>query len=386
MKYYIQYLIVFILFFSTSISSFAQEEKLPQTLLDELKSKGDIAFYYENLVTGTSMSYQKEKVYAGASTIKLPLAVYIYQEAANGNLNLDQKLTYSVIHYYEGSGVIQFQPFGTQYTIRDLVKKMIVHSDNVAYIMLTKKMGRANFISFLKEIGGKNVFPNGYNKLSAEDLAIYAKTLNEFIDEHELLGQELLDSFVYTDYNDTIPAGVSESNVAHKVGYLPLELIYHDVGIVFEEHPYILVIMTKGIPYEKVRGVIAQVTKKIHNIHLSLKPVHIQVNGEKVVFPDVQPMINPQVGTTYVPVRFITEHLGGQVHWSNGILDVTLNETAMTFNIKNKQMVQINGIDDELGSEIIERHHRIYVPLRLITETLGFRVQWEQETRTIKIK
>ncbi|NDI33265.1 serine hydrolase [Chengkuizengella sediminis] len=386
MKYYIQCLIVFILFFSTSISSFAQEEKIPESLLDELNSLGNIAFYYENLVTGTSMSYQKEKVYAGASTIKLPLAVYIYQEAANGNLNLDQKLTYSIYHYYEGSGVIQFQPFGTQYTIRELVKKMVVHSDNVAYIMLTEKMGRANFISFLKEIGGKNVFPNGYNRLSAEDLATYAKSLNEFIDEHELLGQELLDVFVYTDYNDTIPAGVSELNVAHKVGYLPLELVYHDVGIVYDEQPYILVIMTKGIPYEKVRGVIAQTTKKIHNIHLNLKPVHIQVNGEKVFFPDAQPVMSPEGGTTYVPVRFITEHLGGQVHWSNGILNVTLNETEMIFNIESKQMVLINGIEEELSSEIKVRENRIYVPLRIITETLGFQVQWDQENRTVKIQ
>ncbi|MFS1513087.1 serine hydrolase [Chengkuizengella sp. SCS-71B] len=385
MKIYIHCLFVFIIFFSTTINSFAQEEKLPERLLDELHSIGNIAFYYENLVTGTSMSYQKEKVYAGASTIKLPLAVYIYQEAANGSLNLNQKLTYSVYHYYEGSGVIQFQPFGTQYTIRDLVKKMIVHSDNVAYIMLTEKMGRANFLSFLQEIGGKNIFPNGSNRLSAEDLATYVKSLNEFIEEHELLGQELLDVFVYTDYNDTIPAGASELNVAHKVGYLPLELIYHDVGIVYDEHPYILVIMTKGVPYEKVRGVIAQITKKIHNIHLNLKPVHIQVNNKKVDFPDAQPVMNPEGGTTYVPVRFITEHLGGQVHWFNGILNVTLNETEMIFYFENKQKVLINGVEEELGFEIMERHNRIYVPLRLITETLGFQVQWEQKTRTINI-
>ncbi|MDP5276515.1 serine hydrolase [Chengkuizengella axinellae] len=387
MKYYIQIMIVFILFYSSIINSFALgiEEEIPEDLLHEMNALGDISFYYENLTTGTVMFHQKEKVYAGASTIKMPLALYIYKKAAEGNLNLDEKLTYSVYHYYEGSGVIQFQPFGTQYTIRDLVQKMIVHSDNVAYIMLTEKMGRANFISFLKGIGGKNVFPNGYNRLSAEDLAIYATALDAFIIEHEELGEELLGVFVHTDYNETIPAGVSGLEVAHKVGYFPLELVYNDVGIVYDEQPYILAIMTEGIPYEKVRDVIAHITKKIHNIHLNLKPIHIYVNGEKVVFPDVQPTMNPEGGTTYVPIRFITEHLGGHIEWDDGTLVLSYNETKMVFNNEYKNKVIINDIEQELNEEIKVRDNRVFVPLRLITDTFGFQITWDQQERAINI-
>lgn len=58
--------------------------------------------------------------------------------------------------------------------------------------------------------------------------------------------------------------------------------------------------------------------------------VKVQVNSELVQFPDAQPFIDGQ-GRTQVPVRFVSEELGYQVEWSrlsDGQINVQLKNDA----------------------------------------------------------
>jgi hypothetical protein len=266
-------------------SSAIKYEKVPKTMMEQLKREQrkisispeqyikqtgyNISYYYENLITGDKFAYGGTKVYRAASTIKLPLALYVYKLAAEHKINLEEKLTYKRYHYYGGSGIIQKARVGTKYTIRDLVKYAIVHSDNIAFIMLKEKVGQNNFVRFMRSLGGKVTYPKGKNMTTAEDLVTYAKAVYQFEKQSPQLGRELVYYLKHTDYQTTIPAGVPHLEVAHKVGYIPMELIYNDVGIVYDAQPYVLAIMTTGIPYNKEEKIIAELTKIIHQNHVS---------------------------------------------------------------------------------------------------------------------
>ncbi|MFE8701769.1 serine hydrolase [Cytobacillus sp. FJAT-54145] len=248
-------------------SASTQFKTLDNTVKATAKKYPHLSLYYENLVTGQSYSYQPTKVHSAASTIKLPLVLYIYELAANQKINLNQKLTYKSHHYYGGSGVIQHDKVGTQYTIKDLVKKSVVYSDNIAFIMLREKVGKANFIKYTKSIGGGNVYPGGKNTTTAKDLSAYLKQLNHFAQKNPKLGNELISLLKNTVYTDTVASSVDPNQVAHKVGYIPMNKIYNDAAIVFDHQPYILVIMTQGIPVRQDVKLISSLAEIVHQEH-----------------------------------------------------------------------------------------------------------------------
>ncbi|CEG29100.1 serine hydrolase [Bacillus sp. B-jedd] len=241
--------------------------KLAPELNKYIKSAGGtVTLKYEDLVTGDTYTVGSALSGRAASTIKLPLAIYVMELASKGKLNLNQKLVYKKYHYYGGSGVIRYQKVGTSYTIRDLVQKAMVHSDNIAFIMLRERVGKANFITYMKSLGAKNAYPNGQNLTSPNDLAIYAKKLYNFSKVHPL-GKELDGYLRKTVYNTTIPKGIPGIPIAHKVGMIPDSKIYNDVAVIYDKTPYTLSVMTKNISYEKSQRVIAGIASIVHKHH-----------------------------------------------------------------------------------------------------------------------
>lgn len=107
MKNTIIFLISFFIVISQSFTVHAQE---PADHLIELQLeleeyinpfKGKITLHYQNLMTDVSYALNSGKRVPAASTIKLPLALYVMKLADQGYINLNEKLTYKSHHYYE---------------------------------------------------------------------------------------------------------------------------------------------------------------------------------------------------------------------------------------------------------------------------------------------
>jgi len=66
-------------------------------------------------------------------------------------------------------------------------------------------------------------------------------------------------------FNDGIPAGLpKEIAVGHKTG--TITAIHHDAAIVYTKEPYILVVMTRGIPDEKKSDLlIAEISRLVYS-------------------------------------------------------------------------------------------------------------------------
>lgn len=236
------------------------------------KSGGTISLEYQDLITDETFQMKHTTGYMAASTIKLPLAMYIMELADQGKIDLAQKLTYKKHHYIGGSGVIQKDKKGTTYTIQDLVKKAMIYSDNIAYNMLKEKVGQKNYVAYMKNLGASYSSPNALDKTSAQDLVLYAKHLYDY-SQKSANGEVLVGYLQQTIFNETIPKGVEGLKTAHKVGMIPMYKVSNDVAIVYDQNPFALAVMTNGLTYEKSKKVIADISTIIFTNHIKKNKV-----------------------------------------------------------------------------------------------------------------
>ncbi|GAA0370932.1 copper amine oxidase N-terminal domain-containing protein [Bacillus horti] len=110
--------------------------------------------------------------------------------------------------------------------------------------------------------------------------------------------------------------------------------------------------------------------------------VDVLVNGESLHML-VPPVI--QQGRALVPVREISEALGYTVSWDRDTQTVYLNnqnEVTNKYNSSNERII-ING--NPIASEIPPQviNGRTMVPIRAISEATGANVQWDQQNRRV---
>ena len=111
-------------------------------------------------------------------------------------------------------------------------------------------------------------------------------------------------------------------------------------------------------------------------ITMQIGNTDVSVN-EKTITNDVAPVIRND--RTLVPIRVVTETLGGKVDWNNATKEVTLN-------IDGKEIkMTIGVILEKYGVAPMIINDRTYVPIRFVAEELGAEVQWNEETKTVTI-
>lgn len=105
----------------------------------------------------------------------------------------------------------------------------------------------------------------------------------------------------------------------------------------------------------------------------------VQIHDQLVDFPDAQPFVDDN-HRMMVPVRFVTERLGYEVAWepSRDEHVVTLSGREQTIRlVTGSQVVQVNGTETTLDTKAVFRDGRVYVPLRFLAETAGMTVKWD---------
>lgn len=116
-------------------------------------------------------------------------------------------------------------------------------------------------------------------------------------------------------------------------------------------------------------------------------PIPVKVNGETIGMPKGAWLIN---NTTYLPLRSIFTQLGAKVSWDNtnkvASLSANINGQAKSITVDyTKQKLFVNGVPIPLNQELFIADGSAYLPLRLVSEGLGAKVDWDQETKEIHI-
>ena len=103
----------------------------------------------------------------------------------------------------------------------------------------------------------------------------------------------------------------------------------------------------------------------------------VNVDNEAVIY-DAAPVIRND--RTLVPIRIITEALGGKVDWNGAAKEVTLSINDKEIKMTIGKMLEKYGV----APVIIDG--RTFVPVRFVADELGANVVWDDATKTVTIK
>ncbi|WP_217225312.1 SpoIID/LytB domain-containing protein [Desertibacillus haloalkaliphilus] len=107
------------------------------------------------------------------------------------------------------------------------------------------------------------------------------------------------------------------------------------------------------------------------------------VNGETVQLPEAPYIRN---GRTLIPLRFVSEQLGAIVHWDEQTRDIIISAPNKHLNLRGgSRTVIVNGsqVTIDVAPEIIRG--TTFVPLRFISEQIGSNVHWNPQNRTVTV-
>jgi len=213
---------------------------------------GRLSVVAVDLTTGSRYEFRPRDPYLPASTFKLPVALCVLEAIDRGELTWDTPITYTEADWEPvGAGRFADAPFGSQWTVRNLVDRSIISSNNVAVKMLARTLTWDGLLKCTTEIGGPVTrTEEGSTPVTARDEAAWWLHFWRMSQERPELAEELLRPFRRVDYHGRIEAGTPRPElVTHKFGsYAGYE---HDGAIVWAERPYLLVVLTfGGVEYE----------------------------------------------------------------------------------------------------------------------------------------
>lgn len=126
----------------------------------------------------------------------------------------------------------------------------------------------------------------------------------------------------------------------------------------------------------------------IKTVTLTLnQPAIVMHHGlvERTVTLDIAP-VNPS-GSTLIPVRGVFEQLGGSVQWDNASRTVTIKAEGKTIVIPaDSASATLNGAPITLSQKPVVINSRLLIPLRSVSEQLGFGVEWLEASQKIIIR
>lgn len=257
----------------------AQESPAAWAALEAaLKARGEqerpaeVAVSVVDLASGRRLGINDGIEVHAASTMKVPVLLELFRQAESGRLALDDPVLvrneftsiadgsrYALSKEEDGERAL-YGLIGRRTSLRDLARRMIVRSSNLATNLLMEVVRADSVRRTMERLGAREM---GVLR-GVEDTAAYRRGLNntttarafarvlEAIARCEITSQEACDEMIEIlsgqEFNELIPAGLPPGvPVAHKTGWITE--IHHDGGIVYPpgRAPYVLVVLTRGI-------------------------------------------------------------------------------------------------------------------------------------------
>lgn len=192
-----------------------------------------------------------DKRFLAASINKLPVLMTLYKSAAAGTVDLEDPITMraSDIQAY-GTGSLQLEPVGTTMTLRECATYLIKESDNTAWKMLDRYLGRGYIRSELSNVGATSTEYWIPNTTTPNDVLVMLEKISDPSYTSPELSTEMLDLMRNTDFEDRLPQPLPEgARVSHKIG--SYGDTFGDAGVVFSnargaEDSYYIVVLASN--------------------------------------------------------------------------------------------------------------------------------------------
>lgn len=261
------------------------EDKL-KSYVNKHMSSGDaqnISIYFRGLNSGHWSGVNENDLYSPASLLKVPLMIAYLKEADSNPEILDQKITYR--QTIDQNSIETFKPKlfiadGKTYSINDLLKYMILYSDNNAASLLQKNVNEESLKEVYSDLGIPISQDDQDETISPKIYSYIFRILYNATYLSKPMSQYALELLTPADFPGGIKAGLpsyipsaqkfGERTVLKEnvdTGQTTLDFReLHDCGIVYyPKNPYLLCVMTKGDDFQKLSGIISNISSIVYN-------------------------------------------------------------------------------------------------------------------------
>ena len=203
----------------------------------------DISLAYEDIDTGFTFMLDPDKHYFSASVMKAPYMLYIYRMALAGKADTGQKLTYSEEYKRSGTGTLQYEEFGTEWTVEELIGLCLEESDNSAFAMLRELYPEDGYKEFMISLGithEDDAKASGQPQICCESALTISREIYDFIKEGNPYSERL--EYHLTHSRNAMILGGENAEVIRKYGWY--DGYFHDMAVILGNRDYCLTILT----------------------------------------------------------------------------------------------------------------------------------------------
>jgi beta-lactamase class A len=236
-----------------------------------------------------SLFLEADRSFHAASTMKVPVMVEFFRQVDSGKLSVGQELTLAnqfasivdgspyALDVEDDEDATLYERLGKPVPARELVERMITRSSNLATNTVIALVDAKRVTKTLRSLGARQMtvlrgvedgkaFQKGLNNTAtARDLATLMAAIEQGKAASPGSTKAMRSILLAQELNLEIPAGLPQGTpVAHKTGQI--SGVLHDAAIVYPSGrpPYVLVVLTSGIPDEKVaRALIADLSRQV---------------------------------------------------------------------------------------------------------------------------
>lgn len=235
-------------------------EKLLEIVAKE--DEGSLSVYFEFLNTGANIQVNNESRFYPASLVKVPSALVAMKKVEKKEWKMGSMLVLFEQDKDSRYGTLYKKPVGTKFTIEELLKALLIESDNTAHNMLMRNLSEQE-LGELKDLIGLDDLFNEKNEVSAKEYSRLFRALynSSFLTRNG--SQQVLEWLAQTKFNHTLPAGLPKNTAfAHKIGEDDVEMNYLDSGIVYlPNRPYLLTVMVKQHSQKDAEALMKQISQ-----------------------------------------------------------------------------------------------------------------------------
>ena len=228
-----------------------------------IKSNEKVAYYYENIKTSLSFSFNKDVTFYAASTIKILIVLYLLDH----NFDLEKEITILEPDKKQGSGIIKNDNLPKKYTIKKLMELTLKESDNTAYLKLVELVDREKLKEYGKSLKAIHTLEgkDNYGLITCQDFVHYWRRFWTLQKEYPYLLKWTKDPHYH------IVKAKSLQNKVYVRKYGSYDIANHEGGIVYDKNPYFIIILTQKGKNKKSTKFMNQAAKKINKIHQQLE-------------------------------------------------------------------------------------------------------------------
>ena len=240
------------------------------------KKAEKVSVYFRDLLRGRWMSVNEDLYFNPASMLKVSLLIAYFKAAESNPALLEDLIVYGGDDRLDIGNESNSSPQpitkGKEYSVQDLLTRMIVYSDNNAKNLLFAALNKNSIKDVFTDLAFPESFDATDNTMSAKNLSLFFRVLFNSTYLNENFSEEALRILRQTKFKDGLVGGVpNKITVSHKFGHAlvndqgTVKSELHDCGIVYyPSHPYLLCVMTKGKDPIELESVIQDISAAVY--------------------------------------------------------------------------------------------------------------------------